>query len=229
MRRTNRQRRVFWLTFGVGLAVVAVALLAYWWPVYAAIARYEPAEGDVVFQSLPPSPLVNTIEGVTRSPYSHCGLVALRNGQWVVVEALDGVEETPLRAFLIRGRNHGFAVYRLREQHQSAVAETISNARRYLGRPYDVRYQMDDEKIYCSELIYKAFRDATNGQELGRLVRLGELNWKPYVEAIEHFEGGPVPLEREMISPIEMARSSQLQLVMNWRFPTAAAQGSTPD
>jgi len=35
---------------------------------------------------------------------------------------------------------------------------------KYLGRPYDYRYQLDDESIYCSELIYKSFRDATNGQ-----------------------------------------------------------------
>ena len=225
MSRRVRSRRVFLTTLMMGLGCIALAFAGYWAPVYAAIGRYQPREGDVVFQSLQHAPLVNTIEGVTESPYSHCGLVAKRADEWVVIEALDGVEETALREFLVRGRKHGFAVYRLRDEYQLLVQQTVANARTYLGLPYDARYQMDDEKIYCSELIYKAFRDAAEGASLGELVRLGDLNWQPHVEAISYFEGGPVPLEREMITPWGMAQASQLQLVMNYQIavPDSAA------
>lgn len=59
---------------------------------------------------------------------------------------------------------------------------------------------MDDGRIYCSELIWKAFQRAT-GEELGRLQSLGELNWNPYAEIIRKIENGKLPLERRMITP----------------------------
>ena len=54
----------------------------------------------------------------------------------------------------------------LRDEHREHIPETLRCCEKYLGRPYDYRYQLDDESIYCSELIYKSFRDATNGQQL---------------------------------------------------------------
>jgi Permuted papain-like amidase enzyme, YaeF/YiiX, C92 family len=80
------------------------------------------------------------------------------------------------------------------------------------GRPYDIRYELDDEKIYCSELIYKAFRTAT-GEELGKLQRLGDLDWRPYRETIEAIENGPAPLDRLMITPRSLSEAAQLMLV----------------
>lgn len=181
-------------------------------PAYVAYWRYAPQEGDILFQSLPHSRLVNAIEGVSQSPYSHCGIVAKENGAWVVVEAYRKVEVTPLREFVFRGRDQRFTAYRLKDANQKHIPETLANAKKFLGRPYDVRYRMDDEAIYCSELIYKAYREAS-GEELGKLVRLGDLPWKPFESTIQHFEQGPVPLEREMITPRGMAEAEQLELV----------------
>jgi len=210
--RARRDRRVVVITLAV-CCLLAFAIFAWvFGPTYSAYWNYSPQEGDIVFQSLPRSRLVNAIEGASDSPYSHCGIVAKQNGQWVVYEAFRGVEATPLREFMFRGRNYGFAVYRLKSDHQQNIPATITNVKSYLGRPYDARYQMDDERIYCSELIYKAYRDAS-GQQLGELVRLGDLNWRPYEETIMYFEGGPVPLDREMITPKHMALATQLELV----------------
>ena len=195
------------LSLGVFAVIEGPAWLAYW--------QYTPQEGDIIFQSLPRSRLVNAIEGVSRSPYSHCGLVAREEGRWVVYEALHGVEATPLREFLFRGRRRAFAVYRLKAVHQWCMPAMIEQAKTYLGRPYDVRYRMDDEQIYCSELIYKAFAAASDGQQLGTLVQLGDLNWQPWQETIRYFEGGPVPLEREMITPRNLAEASQLERVFS--------------
>ncbi len=73
---------------------------------------------------------------------------------------------------------------------------------------------MDDEAIYCSELIYDAYAEATGGEQLGELVRLGELNWRPYEATIRHFEGGPAPLDREMITPRDLAKAEQLMQIL---------------
>lgn len=178
---------------------------------------YKPQVGDVVFQSLPHSKLVDAIEGVTNSSYSHCGIVDYRGGRWVVLEAYRKVEINSLASFLLRGRNRGFCVYRLKPEYANAAKAMVTAAEKYVGRPYDIRYQMDDEKIYCSELVTKAYKDVT-GQQLGKSVRFGDMAWQPWQETIEYFEGGPVPLDRLMVTPASLAAAPELIKVASFRL-----------
>lgn len=171
------------------------------------------AEGDIVFQSLPHEPLVDAIESCTRSPYSPCGLVRRAGEGWVVVEAIEPVKETPLAEWVARARDKKYAVARLRPEFRDQIPAMIAAARTFRGRPYDIRYEMDDAKIYCSELVFKAFKAATGGAELGRTQRLGELDWQPSRAVIEKIEGGPVPLDRVMITPRAVAEAAQVELV----------------
>src|SRR3954447_18203738 len=156
----SRQRQQRLIVAGVLFAclVVIIALAACsLGPAWLAYRNYVPQEGDILFQSLPRGPVVRAIEGATHSPYSHCGIVGQdEGGNWVVYEALHGVEITPLRKFLDRGREGGFAVYRLKGNEQANVPAVLSNVKTHLGKPYDIHYDWDDENIYCSELIYKA-------------------------------------------------------------------------
>lgn len=177
---------------------------------------YEPREGDIFFQSFPHSALTDTIEGVTQSSRSHCGILRRHKEGWVVLEAVEPVRETPLADWVRRGREGKFEVFRLKEPHREKIPGMIAAARAYLGRPYDMRYRLDDEKIYCSELVYKAFRDAGGG-ELGRLETLGDLNWKPHEAFIRQLEGGGLPLDRKMITPRAVSEASQLELVYSGR------------
>lgn len=211
--RTKRKLNPRWIILGIP-TVLFMPVLVYISLPYVAYSRYQPQEGDILFQSLPRSPLVNAIEGATKSPFSHCGIVVNENGSWIVYEAYSKVESTPLSNWVFRSRSHRWAVYRLDEQHQQFVPAIVQHVRGFVGRPYDSRYEMDDEKIYCSELIYKAFLRAT-GRPLGGTVQLGELNWQPFTEIIQRYEGGPVPLEREMITPKHLASADQLMLIMS--------------
>lgn len=171
---------------------------------------YAPIEGDVLFQSLPPNDLVNMIEGSTGSPYSHCGIVARRDSEWVVIEAIGSVIETPLEEWIDRGRDGAVFPYRLLPRYRASIPAFIAAARRYLGRPYDFHYAMDDAAIYCSELPYKALLEAI-GERMGKTVRLGELQWRPYEVLIRRLESGGLPLEREIITPRDLALAAQLQ------------------
>ena len=211
----RRWIRILGWTVAGGFLVAALWYGATIAATYAAIAKYTPQDGDVIFQSLPYGPVVWAIEGVTKSPYSHCGIVGQRDGQWVVYEAIGSVRITSLKKFLWRGRGGGFAVYRLQDEHREHIPETLRCCEKYLGRPYDFRYRLDDEKIYCSELVYKAFRDATDGQQLGDFVKFGDMNWGPYEVLIRQIEGGPVPVDREMITPRDLARARQLEPVFS--------------
>ena len=175
---------------------------------------YQPRVGDLVFQSLPHSPIVDAIEGATHSRYSHCGIVVQRGADFRVLEAIGPVQETPLDDWLGRGRLEQFAVFRLKEPYRSRIPGIIERARRYLGRPYDIHYSFDDDRIYCSELIFKAFK-AEVGEELGKVRRLGDLDWRPYAATINQIEEGPPPLDREMITPQDLAESDQLEKVFS--------------
>ena len=214
----RRWIRILGWTVAVGFLVAAIWYGATIAATYAAIAKYTPQDGDVIFQSLPYGPVVWAIEGVTKSPYSHCGIVGQKDGQWVVYEAIGKVRITSLKEFLFRGRDGGFVAYRLREKYREHVPKMLACCENYLGRPYDYRYQLDDESIYCSELIYKSFRDATNGQQLGELRKFGEMNWGPYEVLIRQIEGGDVPINREMITPRDLARAKQLEPVFSHRL-----------
>ncbi len=105
--------------------------------------------------------LVDAIEGVTHSPYSHCGVILREKNRWVVIESIGEVRETPLFEWMQRGRGAGVAVYRLKSKYASALPEFKKQLITYLGRRYDYDYAMSDDAIYCSELPFKAFRTVT--------------------------------------------------------------------
>jgi len=179
---------------------------------------YDPKEGDIIFQPLPGiSDLTRTIEGVTHSHYSHCGVLVKEKENWFVIEALGSVKLTSLNKWTRQGRYGQFYVYRLKKQYNYIIPEFIIKLKNYLGKPYDSRYKMDSSAIYCSELVYKGFYDAT-GERLGKLVKLGNLDWKPYRETIEKYENGPVPLERMMITPKHLSEANQLEKVFEFNL-----------
>ncbi len=178
--------------------------------------EYQPAEGDVVFQSLPNPAgmdLVDAIEGATGSPYSHCGMVFQEGGAWKVVEAIGPVKITSLDTYVARGRGGKVWAYRLDDAEKKHVPAALAAMKKDLGKPYDPRYRFDEEAIYCSELIWRGWEVAT-GRKLGTAVTLGSLDWKPYQPVIEAIEGqGNLPLDREMITPRDLAKAKELTLV----------------
>jgi len=185
----------------VGVRFHADAVVASW--------SYAKQEGDILFQSLPHGELVDAIEGITHSPWSHCGVLIQRQGRWIVVEAIGEVRETPLKDWIVRGRDGRFAAFRVkglspsdRERVKAALAE-------FIGRPYDFSYAPDDRAIYCSELAYKAY-DTALQRRLGTWQRLGDLDWKPFESFIRQMEAGTLPLDRPMITPAGLAASEQL-------------------
>lgn len=191
-----------------GLFTWSYLIPFYWY------TSYSPQQGDILFQPLPRANLVIAIEGCTHSPYSHCGVVRRKEEQWVVAEAVGPVKNTSLFSWIKRGRGAKFAVYRLRKTERRHIPAFIQSIEKYYGRPYDIRYRMDDECIYCSELVYKAWHDAT-GKDLGKVVTLGELDWKPYEKIIREIEGGPPPLKRVMITPAHLSRAPELKKVFS--------------
>ena len=196
-------------------ALAAVALLALLAGCAGQPSQPESArlqDGDILFESVPHSRLVDTIEGCTHSPFSHCGIAHTTAAGWTVIEAAGPVREIPLPQWIKQSRDGHFVAYRLRRPYRHFIPAMIAATRQYYGRPYDIAYRFDDEKIYCSELIFKAYR-AASGENLGQVQKLGALDWQPFQAAIERINGGPVPLERELITPRSLSEARQLERI----------------
>jgi hypothetical protein len=128
--------------------------------------------GDLIFQQSTGGQSAAVI-AATGSRFTHMGIVALRKGRAVVIEAGGVVSETPLAAFVARGKGGRYAVYRIRDLTliQWAVAEMT--ARMMYGRPYDIFFREGADHIYCSELPHLVFKSARI--DLGRRERFGDL------------------------------------------------------
>jgi len=66
-------------------------------------------DGDLIFQTSR-SEQSTAIEKATHSPYSHMGIVFLRNGNPHVYEAIKTVQYTPLRKWVERGEGGHYVV-----------------------------------------------------------------------------------------------------------------------
>lgn len=74
-----------------------------------------------------------------------------------VIEAIPeyGVVENPLDSFLVRlSDRESVLVGRIEGLD---VEESVTNARKFLGKPYDDIFMPSDSAIYCSELVQKSF------------------------------------------------------------------------
>ena len=176
------------------------------------------AEGDIIFQSNI-SPQCKAIELATHSRYSHCGIVFKKNDGWYVLEAVQPVRETPFAEWIARSRGR-YAVKRLRGADSlltpAVVNEMKSAGAKYLGKDYDSYFEWSDQRIYCSELVWKVYKKAT-GLEVGRLQPMREYDLShPLVKAtMQERYGNNIPLEEKMVSPGNIFDSKLLETVVS--------------
>ena len=131
--------------------------------------------GDVIFQdSLSEQSLAISL--ATGSPYTHVGIVDFdASGQPVVLEAVQTTRETPLADWLTHGAKGDVAVYRFQGLTNDQALAITKSARSHFGKPYDPYFYTSEDQLYCSELVFIAFRDGI-GVTLGRAQELRELN-----------------------------------------------------
>lgn len=185
-------------------------------PVPVDISRLDFRAGDVLLQHFA-SKLGSVIADVSNSQYSHCGMVLIRDNEPHVIEAIGPVRIVPVEDWIKQGQLHHFTQLRPRRLTAVQIEKAIDEAEKMLGQPYDIQYEWDDEKIYCSELIYKAF-DRALGIEIGEKQKLRELKWKTHPLFITYLAGGRLPLNRVMVTPESLVRCERLKLITS-NFP----------
>ena len=134
--------------------------------------------GDILFQSN--SYRQSTaIKIVTESEYSHCGIVLPHKGKLVVFEAVEPVKITPIEEWIDRGDGRAYAHKRLRESEKVLREEAVSNMMEYaldqIGKHYDLYFGWGEDRMYCSELVWKAYKEGT-GLEVGRVEQMKDFD-----------------------------------------------------
>jgi hypothetical protein len=131
--------------------------------------------GDIVFQ-VSGSGQSLAIMLASKSLYSHVGIVDVdENGTRLVLEAVGPTKATPLEEWVRRGKGQRLAAYRLEGLTDAQAMAVAQAARKHFGKPYDLFFFSDEDTLYCSELVYLAFKSAIN-IELGQYQSIASLD-----------------------------------------------------
>ncbi len=186
--------------------------------------------GDIVFQKTTTS-ASDAIMLASGSQYTHVGLVDVdANGKATVIEAVGPVRTISLEEWIGKGNGKRVTVKRIKGLEDAQAKEAIVSARRYLGLPYDHYFYETRDQIYCSELVYAAFKDGP-GLTVGREEKVRDLNidtgaaqklikqrWKTHplckAKGATSFKACyDLILDQTLVTPASIARDPQVEMV----------------
>lgn len=194
--------------------------------------------GDLVFQKTRTS-ASDAIMLASGTAYTHMGIVEVdKAGRATVIEAVGPVRTVPLADWIGKGEGRRITVKRVKGLSEAGAKAAVAGARRYLGRPYDHFFYETRDSIYCSELVYAAFKDGP-GLTVGREEKVSALNidtaaaqklirerWKAHplcrAKGARTFEACyDLILEQTLVTPASIARDPQMETVYSSFGPGA--------
>jgi len=173
--------------------------------------------GDLIFQTSL-SGQSKAIQLATKSKYSHCGLIFKDGNEFYVFEAVQPVKRTPLDKWIARGKDGKYVIKRLKNADQVLNSATLTKMKQvgdqFNGKNYDLTFEWSDDKIYCSELIWKIYQRAT-GIEIGKLEKLSDfdLTNEAVKQKMKERYGDKIPTNEIVISPVAIFDSELLTTI----------------
>ena len=173
-------------------------------------------DGDILFQSMG-GRQGDAVALATKCEWTHVGIAFQDNGQWMVYEAVGPVKKTPLSEWIEQGDGH----YVVKRWTESAKLDAATSAKlkkaaaHYMGRAYDSQFLWSDDKIYCSELVWKMYAE-------GLGVRLCEpkalKDWSLNSELVQRMMkeryGSAPPMDEPMVAPATLFDCPMLTTVL---------------
>ena len=146
------------------------------------------------------------------------GIVFLGPDGPLVLEAVEPVKMTALNQWVARGQGHHFVAKRLRDAPAVLTPAAIAKLRgigdTFIGKHYDLVFAWSDDRMYCSELVWKVY-DRALDLEIGHPQHLSEFDLSDpgvHAKVVERWHG-PVPPDEVAISPGQMFASSLLKTI----------------
>lgn len=184
--------------------------------------------GDLIFQEACGGSADSTIKEVTSSigdyQFTHVGMVYIdeRDSVYVLEATRPKVVLTPLQEYLHPSGTKGCypksVVGRLKLQYQHCIPNALAEGVALVGKDYDDGFILDNDKYYCSELVYEILLKGNDGEAVFPLnvmtfksPETGDITegWIKYFEKY----GLPIPEGEPGINPGAMSRSDVIDIV----------------
>lgn len=176
-------------------------------------------DADLIFQTSESSQC-EAVRIATNSKFSHCGIIYKINGNWFVFEAVQPVKLTRLEDWIGHGKDGKYVVKRLKNASEILNKATLQKMKDYsqqfMGKEYDAYFDWSDSRIYCSELIWKIYKNAAN-IELSKLRHLKDFNLSDQrvQKILKERYGNDVPLDEKVVAPSDLVNSDLLKTVLD--------------
>ena len=169
--------------------------------------------GDIIFHTSKSSQS-KMIQDVTKSKYSHVGIIYVNEGKTYVMEAVQPVKVTPIETFISRGVNSQYTVVRYKGNLSNNELNTMYKyGRSQLGKNYDIKFQWSDKTMYCSELVYKIYQ--TVGVELCDKNTFSDynLNSSEVQSAIKKRYNTTLNMNETVVTPVDLFNSDKVKVI----------------
>lgn len=176
-------------------------------------------DADIIFQTSESSQC-EAVRIATNSKFSHCGIIFKINGDLFVFEAVQPVKLTPLSDWINHGKDHKFVVKRLKNADKVLNEATLQKmkdySQKFMGKEYDAYFDWTDTRIYCSELVWKIYKNGAN-IELSKLKELKDFNLtdKRVQKILKERYGNNIPLEEKVVAPSDLVDSDLLKTIID--------------
>ncbi len=191
----------------IGLLALAILIFSF-----AFQTKTDLKPGDIVFQDSY-SRQSQAIKLATHSQFSHVGIVFKKDGKLQVLEGVQPVKYTPLDQWIRHGKNNSYEVKRLKGRTLSSTE--LAKMQRYgeqlLNKNYDIFFNWSNEEIYCSELVWKIYKEGA-GIELCPTKKLKsfDLDHAIVKTIMKERYGNNVPYEEPVVAPSDLYESTFL-------------------
>ena len=175
--------------------------------------------GDLIFVGAQTEELSGAINRVTKindeTNFDHVGLIEKTTDSIFVLHAapMGGSQREEIHHFYTSQseKNNKIVIYRLQKEYQSTISHAIKKAKTMLGKPYNWLYILNDDELYCSDFVERAFRD-------DKVFELIPMNFKnKETGIIDKFwidfyrkKGKEVPQDEPGTNPNQLATSEKL-------------------
>ena len=178
------------------------------------VFAYTPQNGDIIFHTSKSSQS-KAIQIATKSPYSHVGIVYIKDGKPYVYEAISRVSLTPMKNWISRGENKDYTVMRLKQNLSEEQLQKMKKVgEKYEGTSYDLLFEWSDDRMYCSEIVWKIYKEGA-GITLSKPKKMKNYHFDhPVVQKkLNERWKGNINWNEKVVAPSDLMESHKLVLV----------------
>jgi uncharacterized protein YycO len=172
--------------------------------------------GDIIFQSSDYGQS-KAIKLATHSKYSHVGLVLVTDSGDFVLEAVQPVQVIPIEEWIKRDEKQKYCLMRLKDSSVALTSldkELKNWVTDNVGKNYDLLFEWSNEKLYCSELVWKVYKEVYK-IELSTPKELKDFDLtNPYVQQLmKQRYGKNIPYTQKVVAPEDLYKSDKLLII----------------